>query len=45
MSNEDKRREFADLTKAVEKLAKPWKVAFIVSNLTWAAVAVFALLR
>jgi hypothetical protein len=43
MSNEDKRLEFADLTKAVEKLSKPWRIAFVVSNLLWAAV--FVLLR
>jgi hypothetical protein len=43
MSNEDKRQDFAALTKAVEKLSKPWRIAFFVSNLLWAAV--FALLR
>jgi hypothetical protein len=43
MSDSEKRQDFAALTKAVEKLSKPWRVAFFVSNALW--LAVFALLR
>jgi hypothetical protein len=45
MSNEAKREDFQALTKAVEQLARPWKVAFFASNLCWLALAVVALLR
>jgi hypothetical protein len=45
VSNEAKREDFKALTKAVEQMARPWKVAFFASNLFWLALAVCALLR
>jgi hypothetical protein len=42
--SEDKRREFSQLVRGVEKLLRPWKVALIVSNVLWAALFALAIL-
>lgn len=38
MSENEKIQNFVDMVNATERLAKPWRIALIVTNLLWAVV-------
>lgn len=41
--DEKRIQDFADMVNATEKLCRPWRRAFYMSNLLWAAVLIFVL--
>jgi uncharacterized membrane protein (DUF485 family) len=36
----EKCQEFGEMVKGAERLAKPWKIALLVSNIVWAVVLI-----
>jgi hypothetical protein len=36
LTAQEKRQEFGEMVRGAERLARPWKIALLVSNIIWA---------